>query len=108
MDNEVLHKILNCKSEKLTGYDIEKLMDEELEKEPEKMDADLVEICIDALESQVSKQLCKMKLKKAIAIGAVIILLVAAVAVPVTAKYVHINASVDVVKYCNEYFIVDL
>lgn len=108
MDNEILHRILNCKSEKLTGYDIEKLMDEELEKEPEKMDADLVEICIDALNSKVSKSIYRMKLKKAIAIGAVITLLVTAVAIPVTAKYVHINASADVVKYCNECFIVDL
>lgn len=48
-NKEILLEILNQKYEVMTLAEIEDMMDEELEKDPDEMDTGLIEICLDAL-----------------------------------------------------------
>lgn len=49
MNKELLKKILETKTMQFSVEEVENLLDEELNKEPEEMDTDLVELCIEAL-----------------------------------------------------------
>lgn len=52
MRKDILLKILNEKSMQFTREEINEMLDAELEKSPEEMDTDFVDLCLDALESE--------------------------------------------------------
>lgn len=111
MENETLKKILKEKSVSFTAEELQLMIDEELEKSEEEMDTDLIDKCLDALdeidEANAVVKKKRIKLRKALLIAAIIAVLLS-IAIPVCAKYLHINASADVVKQFDDYFDVDL
>lgn len=111
MENETLKKILKEKSVSFTAEELQLMIDEELEKSEEEMDTDLIDKCLDALdeidEANAVVKKKRIKLRKALLIAA-IVAIVLSIAIPVCAKYLHINASADVVKQFDDYFDVDL
>lgn len=55
MNKEIIKKVLNTESMEFSAEEIENLLNEELEKSPEEMDTDLVDICIEALSELTEK-----------------------------------------------------
>lgn len=117
MDKNTLIEILKSES-MLTKEEIRKIMDEELNKPADEIDADLVMTCLDALEApkeqpqqdrpSVSKEKSKkIRLNRILLIAAVIILAIA-MAVPASARFLHFNASDEIVKLRDNHFRVDL
>lgn len=117
---KTLIDVLNENSMQFTEREIRAMMDAELEKEPGEMDTDLVVMCLDALEGKYAvaddtakesedkkKSGKRIKLRKALLIAAIFAVILA-IAIPVGAKYVHINSPDDVVKYDTDHFSVDL
>lgn len=51
MNKKTLYEILSSKSEKLSSTDIEAILNDELDKHPDKMDTDLVDLCLIALNT---------------------------------------------------------
>lgn len=117
---KTLIDVLNENSMQFTEREIRAMMDAELEKEPGEMDTDLVVMCLDALEGKYAvaddtakesedkkKSGKRIKLRKALLVAAIFAVILA-IAIPVGAKYVHINSPDDVVKYDTDHFSVDL
>lgn len=99
MDREILKEILKTKSVELSLRDIEQLMDEELEKSPEEMDTELVDLCLECLHSEPQKQVTnnipkkkKVTIKKILLIAAAITVF-AAFLVPASADKYSIDVS---------------
>ncbi len=117
---KILFDALNEKSMQFTAQEVFELMNTELQKEPGEMDTELVELCIDVLDKNgfcadttVKESDVKKSSNKKIKLGRVLLIaaifaVVLAIAIPVGAKFVHINASDDVVKYQNNHFSVNL
>lgn len=111
MDKDILYEILNSEYENLSSAEIEGILNEELDKSPEEMDTDLVELCLDALNSVGEKKLNKRRLRvrlSRILIAAVIFVLLIGIAIPVCAKYFSVSFSDGVVKFYDDCFSVDL
>lgn len=117
---KTLIDVLNENSMQFTEREIRAMMDAELEKEPGEMDTDLVVMCLDALEGKYAvaddtakesedkkKSGKRIKLRKALLVAAIFAVILA-IAIPVGAKYVHINSPDEVVKYDTDHFSVDL
>lgn len=102
MNKEVLYEILNAKSEKLSSAEIENILNEELDKSPEEMDTDLVDLCLDALnradEAQVNKKHHRISLAK-ILVAAVLCMLIVSISIPVGARYFDIEAPSGVIRF---------
>ena len=99
MNIEILKEILRTKSVELSLRDIEQLMDEELEKAPEEMDTELVDLCLEYLHSEPQKQVTnnipkkkKVTIKKILLIAAVIAVF-ASFLVPASADKYNIDVS---------------
>ncbi len=101
--------------------EINSIMEEELQKEPEEMDGELVDLCIDILEKGYAEQEQKQKQEqeraekkhtgtkvRRVLIVAAIIVLIIAVAVPVSAAFSHNKVSDKIVQFCSDYFHMDL
>lgn len=112
--------VLNENSMQFTEREIRDMMDAELEKEPGEMDTDLIVLCLDVLDGKYAtadntvkeiedkkKSKKRIKLRKALLVAAIFAVILV-IAIPVGAKYVHINASDDVVKYDKDHFSVNL
>lgn len=111
MNKDILYEILNSEYENLSSAEIEGILNEELDKSPEEMDTDLVELCLDALNSAGEKKLNKRRLRvrlSRILIAAVIFVLLIGIAIPVCAKYFSVSFSDGVVKFYDDCFSVDL
>ncbi len=111
MNKDILYEILNSEYENLSSAEIEGILNEELDKSPEEMDTDLVELCLDALNSAGEKKLNKSRLRvrlSRILIAAVIFVLLIGIAIPVCAKYFSVSFSDGVVKFYDDCFSVDL
>lgn len=111
MNKDILYEILNSEYENLSSAEIEGILNEELDKSPEEMDTDLVELCLDALNSVGEKKLNKRRLRvrlSRILIAAVIFVLLIGIAIPVCAKYFSVSFSDGVVKFYDDCFSVDL
>lgn len=121
MDRDILLKAFEAGSMPLTLEEIEMIMDEEMAKDPSEMDGDLVELCLDILTKATAgnKEKCepekneelkgkkKIKFKKIFMFAAIIVILLG-LAIPVCAKYIHSEASDDVVRYNTNHFEIDL
>lgn len=131
MNNDTLLEALKSDSMSFTLAEIEEMMDEELNKDPNEMDTDLIDICAniinkaysqtkeedsDILPDQDQKDTTttpKNNKIKAIKFGkillvAAIVAIICAVAVPVCAKYVHTEASDNIVRFFDNHFNIDL
>lgn len=114
MDKKVLGQILQTKSMPFSYSEIEQLMDEELEKGPDEMDTELIDLCLDILEgrtdeaekAQSANKTKKIKFKKILLISAIIALIVA-VSIPVSANVLNLDASNGAVKFFKEHFSID-
>lgn len=113
MDNDVLKKILKERSMTFTESELRQLLDEELEKSEDEMDTDLIDNCLEALSNgpigtsnnEIKRR--RLRLSRILLIAAVLILAFI-IAIPVCAKFVHIDAEADVVKYTDDHFEIDL
>lgn len=106
MNKDSLLETLNSNKAKLTLEDIRTIMDEELNKDPNEMDTDLVDMCMDALEEAASKaqtdentEIIKpsgegskkvFKLTRALLIAAIVTVFFS-IAIPVSAGYFNAN-----------------
>ena len=93
-----------------TKEEIEAIMDEELDKNPDEMDTELVEQCLAVLESfdEKENQPAKKKtvrVRKVLLIAAIITVLVA-VCIPVGADWINIDADSDNIQYVDGKFII--
>ena len=94
MNNETLYEILISKSEALSSVEIESILNEELDKSPDEMDTDLVDLCLEALNTVDEKKLNMRKRKVNIGkilIAAVIFVTAILISIPVCAKFLNIN-----------------
>ena len=120
MHKDTLREILKTKSMSFTLEEIEEIMDEELDKSPEEMDTELVDLCADILEKAslgVDKQnfadrkkgnnLKEIKIKRIILIAALVAIFFSIV-IPIGAKYFHLDASDKLVNYDGDRFKLDL
>jgi hypothetical protein len=111
MNKEILYEILNSKSEILSSTEIENIMNEELDKSPQDMDTDLIDLCLDALntfdEEKLNKRKKKYRFGKTL-IAAAIFVLVIGITIPVCAKYLSINVPEGIVAIYNECFNIDI
>lgn len=106
MNKDSLLETLNFNKAKLTFEDIKAIMDEELNKDPDEMDTDLVDLCMDALEEAAAKahsdeneETLKpsgeggkkvFKLTRALLIAAIVAVFFG-IAIPVSAGYINAN-----------------
>lgn len=115
MDDNILNKVFNSEPIKFTLSEIEMMMDEELDKDPDEMDTDFIDMCMDVLEKgyeaeeeKLKKKIShRMKLSK-ILLTAIIIIAATGVVIPVGAKYIESDVSDKIVQFCYDYFNVDL
>lgn len=106
MNKNSLLETLNSNKAKLTLEDIRTIMDEELNKDPNEMDTDLVDMCMDILEeasenaqADENAEIIKpsgsgnkrvIKLTRALLIAAIVAVLFS-IAIPVSAGYIKAN-----------------
>ena len=106
MNRDSLLEILNSNKAKLTFEDIRTIMDEELNKDPEEMDTELVDLCMDVLSGAISKSEADenkgeaapsgtntkkvIKLTRALLIAAIVAVFFS-IAIPVSAGYIKAN-----------------
>ncbi len=111
MNKEIFYEILNSESETLSSTEIENIMNEELDKSAQDMDTDLIDLCLEALntvdEEKLNKRKRKYRLGKILAAAAVFVLAVG-IAVPVCAKYLSISVPEGIVTMYKECFHVDI
>lgn len=122
MDSGTLKEILKVKFLSFTKEEIENIMDEELEKSPEEMDTELIEMCLDILTGEPKekadevltdspavsdKTVKKIKFKKGILIAAIITLFIT-ISIPVGAKIFDIDVPESILKVYEEYFQLNL
>lgn len=124
MEINTLKKILREQSTSFTVDELQQMMNEELQKPSDEMDTDLIDLCLDALEkaegdaetanvslsavkTQNRQKKKRIKIARALLIAAVIVALLV-VAIPVSAKFVHTDASDKIVQYVNDRFQFDL
>ncbi len=116
IDTLKLKEILEEKEMKFTIADINALMDSELEKSPEEMNTDLVDLCVAALDKGIPVQETtaettptkrKVKVGKILLIAAVAALL-CAVAIPVGARFMPSEAADAIIDFCYDHFKIDL
>lgn len=104
MNKDILKEILYSKSEQFSLSDIEQIMNDELEKPADEMDTDLVDRCLDILESHENeiarKKPLKLKITKVL-VAAVIFTLVIAASIPVCAKHFNVNIPDGIVQFYN-------
>ncbi len=111
MNKEILYEILNAKSESFSSAEIEAILNDELDKSPEEMDTDLVDLCLDALntvdEEKVNKRKRKIKIGR-ILLAAVIFITAVGICIPVCAKFFNIHVPEGIVTFYGDYFYVDI
>lgn len=111
MNKEILYEILNSKSETLSSAEIESILNEELDKSPQEMDTDLVDLCLEALDSVDEKKLNNRKKKyrlSKILIAAALFALIIGISIPVCAKYLNVNVPQGIVTLYKECFNIDI
>lgn len=117
MDNITLLEILKTEPFSFTLSEIEEIMDEELNKAPDEMDTDLVDICADILEREYFKETAEPKSKnqkvkkfkagKVLLIAAILIMILG-LSLSASAKFLNIDASEKVVEFVYNHFHVNL
>ena len=112
MNTKNLKEILTEKSVSFTKEELQKILDEELEKGEDEMDVELIDQCLELLDNSSEKdskekRKRKIKTKKILLIAAIIAVLLC-IAVPVGAKFVSVDASGDVVEYNGDSYKIDM
>lgn len=128
MNNDTLLKTLKSNSMTFTIKEIQEMMDEELNKSPEEMDTELVDLCANILNqvySNSQKTITKrcdntqendketktaskrIKIGKIVLIAA-IFMVITSIAIPVSARYVENEASNKIVQFFSDHFKIDL
>lgn len=125
MNNDTLLEELKKNSMTFSVREIQEMMDEELNKSPEEMDTELVDLCADVLNNvyfgtniekstEINDNIIndktksrKIKFSKVLLIAAVFII-IASIAIPVSARYVHNEASDKIVQFFSDHFKIDL
>lgn len=112
MNTKTLKEILTEKSVSFTQEELKNIINEELEKGEDEMDVELIDQCLDLLDSSANnnckaKDKKKIKIKKLLLIAAIIAVLLC-IAVPVGAKFLSVDASNNVVKYNGDHFKIDM
>lgn len=129
MNNDTLLETLKSDSMSFTLSEIEEMMNEELNKDPNEMDTDLVDICADIINkayaqtkevasdiltnpkdtvpAQKENKRKRIKFGK-ILLAAAIIAIICVIAVSINAKYVHMEASDNIVRFFENHFNVNL
>lgn len=119
MDERTLENILNEKKIKFTESEIRDMIDKELEKDPKEMDTELIDICLDVLDKQhsnanshktdinIKTKNKKIKLIRIFAIAAIVAVILS-IAIPVCAKFIHTEASQDIVQFYSDHFKINL
>ena len=120
MKKDALLDALKSSSMTFTVNEIQEMMDDELNKDPKDMDAEIVDICAQILhkeyyntEDTISKNKPKKghirsKTVKRIVFIAAVLLIVFSIGIPVYARYVHNNASDEIVRFFEDHFRFDL
>lgn len=125
MNHDTLLEELKRNSMTFTVREIQEMMDQELNKNPEEMDTELIDLCANALnniyfgtngekyteaknnkkENRTTSK--KIKFSKILIIAAAFII-VTSIAIPVSARYIHNEASNKIVQFFNNHFKIDL
>lgn len=119
MEHLTLLETLKSKSITLKIEDIEAIMDEELSKDPEEMDTDLIDLCVNAInesydekEASMNEGICKIPSKKniwkKILSTAAILTLSIGIAIPVSAHYIDNETLNQIVQYIEDHFSINL
>lgn len=125
MDKLTLLDTLKSKSMTLSLEEIQEIMDEELNKDAEEMDIELIDLCADVLDKayfgtentalqeeihnneKTPARTKRIKFSKVLLIAAVFIILFS-IALPVSARYLHNEASDKVAQFFIDHFKIDL
>ena len=117
MNREDLNKLLKAKPLTFTYAEIEQMMDEEMAKDPEEMDTEFVDLCVEVLSKAISEEAekntnpknkrIKIGLLRIVAITAIFALILGT-AVTVSAKYVYNDTSDKIVKFYEDHFSINL
>ncbi len=120
MKNEEIIQFLKSEPMKFTYAEIEKIMDDEIEKDPDDMDTDLIDLCAEVLckrldaqeENELNtnsgkKKHIKRRLAK-IGIIAAIVAIIMGISVTASARYVYNDTSDKIVKFYEDHFSINL
>lgn len=117
MNKITLLDLLETEPFTFTLREIEEIMDEELNKSPEEMDTELIDICADVLNKAYAEEkngsktekpkIKKIKTGKVLLIAAILIS-VFILSISASAKFFNIDASEKVVQFINNHFNVNL
>lgn len=122
MNKEILKNVLSTSSVEFTYDEINKMLNDELEKSPEEMDTELVEICIDALSNYIDSgnktadkklmpvktKACKKSIVKKMFLVAAIISIVLMLAITVSANIFNIDLPEEMVKIFGDRIVLNL
>ncbi|MBQ8504491.1 MAG: hypothetical protein IJ491_09500 [Clostridia bacterium] len=123
MDREAFKKFLNTRYFEFTTEEIEAIMQEEMDKSPEEMDLELIDLCLDALDGKFdhlkdeeknsanvidihSSENQKFGRRTIVYIAAVVAML-ATMTIFVCANHKDIDVPDGMVEFCQDYFTID-
>ena len=122
MNDSTLKEVLKVNFLSFSKEEIENIMEEELEKAPEEMDTELIDMCLNVLTGEpkekadenlavspaVSEKKAKrINFKKGILVAAIITLLIS-IAIPVSANVYNIDIPENILKIYDKFFELDL
>ena len=113
-NDDRLIEALRAPSMKFTARELREMLDDELNKAPEEMDTELVDLCAGLLRREISGtergrlKTKRRKTAKKIALIAAILFVLFGLGIPVYARYVHNNASDRIVRFVDNHFRFDL
>lgn len=117
MKKETFLAILNEESMIFTEKELMEMIDEELAKDPDEMDTELIDLCLDALDGKFDddeiKQLNqhgngkRLKIGKLLLIAAIIVIILG-ISIPVGAKYLDLNVAAGVIGVTSDHFSVNM
>ena len=121
MNDSTLKEVLKVKFLSFSKEEIENIMEEELEKAPEEMDTELIDMCLDILMGEPNekadedlaaspavsdKKAKRINFKKGILVAAIITLLLS-IAIPVSANVFNIDVPENILKIYEKCFDLD-
>lgn len=122
MNDSTLKEVLKVNFLSFSKEEIENIMEEELEKAPEEMDTELIDMCLDILMGEPNekadedlaaspavsdKKAKRINFKKGILVAAIITLLLS-IAIPVSANVFNIDVPENILKIYGKFFELDL
>ena len=121
MNDSTLKEVLKVNFLSFSKEEIENIMEEELEKAPEEMDTELIDMCLDILMGEPNekadedlaaspavsdKKAKRINFKKGILVAAIITLLLS-IAIPVSANVFNIDVPENILKLYGKFFDLD-